>query len=86
MPSRKSPRPEPAGPSQGRRPERKVRRFAGEQQAFSWLAPGLLAGVDEAGRGPLVGVAVKLMMRTAGKTVTVASAVTVPAALRAVSV
>jgi len=32
-----------------------VRRFAGEQQAFSWLAPGLLAGVDEAGRGPLAG-------------------------------
>ena len=32
-----------------------MRRFAGEQQAFSWLAPGLLAGVDEAGRGPLAG-------------------------------
>lgn len=29
--------------------------MAGEQQAFSWHAPGLVAGVDEAGRGPLAG-------------------------------
>jgi len=26
-----------------------------EQQTFSWHVPGLLAGVDEAGRGPLAG-------------------------------
>ncbi len=32
------------------------RRLSGpEQQAFSWHAPGLVAGVDEAGRGPLAG-------------------------------
>lgn len=26
-----------------------------EQQVFGWAAPGLMAGVDEAGRGPLAG-------------------------------
>ena len=29
--------------------------LAAEQAALSWDAPGLLAGVDEAGRGPLMG-------------------------------
>jgi ribonuclease HII len=29
--------------------------FAEQQAAFSWDQPGLLAGVDEAGRGPLAG-------------------------------
>ena len=29
--------------------------MAPEQAAFSWDAPGLQAGVDEAGRGPLAG-------------------------------
>ncbi len=31
------------------------RRFKPEQLAFTWDAPGLVAGVDEAGRGPLAG-------------------------------
>ena len=34
-------------------PSRKFLRA--EQQVLSWVAPGLLAGVDEAGRGPLAG-------------------------------
>ncbi len=40
MPSRKSSRPEPA---------------QGKQLGLHWDAPGLVAGVDEAGRGPLAG-------------------------------
>jgi ribonuclease HII len=40
MPSRKSSRPEPA---------------QGRQLGLHWDAPGLVAGVDEAGRGPLAG-------------------------------
>jgi len=44
MPSRKSSRPEPA---QGPR--------LGKQLGLHWDTPGLVAGVDEAGRGPLAG-------------------------------
>lgn len=29
--------------------------YKGEQKAFEWDVPGLIAGVDEAGRGPLAG-------------------------------
>ena len=36
-------------------PSRKSSNRPPEQQAFSWHAPGLVAGVDEAGRGPLAG-------------------------------
>jgi ribonuclease HII len=36
-------------------PSRKSSTRLPEQQAFSWHAPGLVAGVDEAGRGPLAG-------------------------------
>jgi ribonuclease HII len=55
MPSRKSSTPDPAGPPRGRRPQREARGGPGEQQALRWHAPGLVAGVDEAGRGPLAG-------------------------------
>jgi ribonuclease HII len=36
-------------------PSRKSSNRPPEQQAFAWHAPGLVAGVDEAGRGPLAG-------------------------------
>ena len=36
-------------------PSRKSSNRRPEQQAFAWHAPGLVAGVDEAGRGPLAG-------------------------------
>ena len=36
-------------------PSRKSSTRPPEQQAFAWHAPGLVAGVDEAGRGPLAG-------------------------------
>jgi ribonuclease HII len=36
-------------------PSRKSSSKRPEQQAFAWYAHGLMAGVDEAGRGPLAG-------------------------------
>jgi ribonuclease HII len=35
-----------------------LRRLQAEQVAFLWDTPGLIAGVDEAGRGPLAGAVV----------------------------
>ena len=56
MPSRKSSRPDPAPAAAGRRPARVGRGArAAEQLGLSWDVPGLVAGVDEAGRGPLAG-------------------------------
>ena len=55
MPSRKSSRPD-AAPAAARRPARVGRGArAAEQLGLSWDVPGLVAGVDEAGRGPLAG-------------------------------
>jgi ribonuclease HII len=55
MPSRKSSRPEPAAPA-SRRPGRAASGRRGtEQLGLHWDVPGLVAGVDEAGRGPLAG-------------------------------
>ena len=55
MPSRKSSRPDPS-PAAGRRPARAARGARpAEQLGLSWDVPGLVAGVDEAGRGPLAG-------------------------------
>jgi ribonuclease HII len=55
MPSRKSSRPD-ASPAAARRPARATRSARGaEQLGLSWDTPGLVAGVDEAGRGPLAG-------------------------------
>ena len=56
MPSRKSSRPDPSPAAAGRRPARAGRGArAAEQLGLSWDVPGLVAGVDEAGRGPLAG-------------------------------
>ncbi len=56
MPSRKSSRPDPSPVATGRRPARTARGArAAEQLGLSWDVPGLVAGVDEAGRGPLAG-------------------------------
>ncbi len=56
MPSRKSSRPDPSPAAAGRRPARAARGArAAEQLGLSWDVPGLVAGVDEAGRGPLAG-------------------------------
>lgn len=56
MPSRKSSRPDPSPAAAGRRPARAARGTrAAEQLGLSWDVPGLVAGVDEAGRGPLAG-------------------------------
>ena len=56
MPSRKSSRPDSSPAAAGRRPARAARGTrAAEQLGLSWDVPGLVAGVDEAGRGPLAG-------------------------------
>jgi ribonuclease HII len=56
MPSRKSSRPDPSPAAAGRRPARAARGARpAEQLGLSWDVPGLVAGVDEAGRGPLAG-------------------------------
>lgn len=54
MPSRKSSRPE-SPPAAVRRAGRGPRAPRAEQLGLVWDAPGLVAGVDEAGRGPLAG-------------------------------
>ena len=55
MPSRKSSRPD-ASATAARRPSRTAGgKHAAEQLGLRWDTPGLIAGVDEAGRGPLAG-------------------------------
>jgi ribonuclease HII len=53
MPSKKSSSPEP--PGQKKTSSRAARNAAGAQARLAWDPIGLMAGVDEAGRGPLAG-------------------------------
>ncbi len=55
MPSRNSSPADPANPADATRPRARARRPRGEQIAISFDVTGLVAGVDEAGRGPLAG-------------------------------
>jgi ribonuclease HII len=54
MPSRKSSRPDPSAAA-SRRQGRGAGARRVEQLGLRWDVPGLVAGVDEAGRGPLAG-------------------------------
>ena len=55
MPSNKSSRPEPPGSAKARSGAHSTRGLHNAQKQFAWDPIGLMAGVDEAGRGPLAG-------------------------------
>ena len=55
MPSKKSSRPEPPGRPKAQSVLRSARDLSNAQKKLAWDPIGLMAGVDEAGRGPLAG-------------------------------
>ena len=55
MPSKKSSRPEPPGRPKAKSVAREARDLPNKQGRLAWDPVGLMAGVDEAGRGPLAG-------------------------------
>ena len=55
MPSKKSSRPEPPGRPKAKSVSRGARDLRNAQGRLAWDPVGLMAGVDEAGRGPLAG-------------------------------
>jgi ribonuclease HII len=55
MPSKKSSKPEPTGRPKAQSVSRSARDLSNAQKHLAWDPVGLIAGVDEAGRGPLAG-------------------------------
>jgi ribonuclease HII len=55
MPSKKSSSPEPPGRPKAQSVSRSARDLSNAQKKLAWDPIGLMAGVDEAGRGPLAG-------------------------------
>jgi ribonuclease HII len=55
MPLRKSSASDPSRAGRGRRPQRRLKPFRLDSLGPEWALPALIAGVDEAGRGPLAG-------------------------------